>query len=115
MTINTCPVHNSNNLDEFQLGFGVEVLDRLDKIRNDMAVFGVPGVLSLLQAVISSGDYLDRDDILRKATFLCHSNMWEAIEDLFDFFKGDDPRRHLWTEDRGFYHSLNKPCPDFSN
>jgi hypothetical protein len=92
------------------------MLERLDGIRQDIALIGVPAVISLLEALIRDDNHLYREDLVRNAALLCRFDMLDTIEDLVDHFEGTDPRRHMWTKGaNGFYRPLEGPFRDFPN
>ena len=102
-------------IDEDRLRVGVEMLERLDAIRQDYALVGVSAVISLIQALIAGNSYLCRDELIRQAAFLCRADMGDTVIELVDHFAGDDPRRHLWAVVDGFYREDAGPYHDFPN
>jgi hypothetical protein len=106
----------STNATEARLEFGKEVISRLEGIHNDIALVGVPAVLSLIEALIVSDRNLKRKDLIRRAQAFCRPDMADTVEHLVDEFEGSDPRRHLWFEDeQGYYGELPGPFEDFPN
>lgn len=103
MNTNHCDRPEIGSVDDLRLGFGLDILDRMEGIRGDVALVGVPGVLSVIEALIASDELLDRESLVRKAKALCRPDMSDTVEELVDFFEGDHPRRYLWSEVRGGY------------
>ena len=104
-----------SSVDQARLGFGVEMLQHLDGIRDQIALVGVPAVISLIEAIIADDHHLYREDLADKAKFLCRPDMADTVDDLITFFEGTDPRRHLWSNIGGFYLPLQGPFVDFPN
>lgn len=104
-----------SNCDEARLRVGVDILEHLYGAHHDVAMVGPSAIVSLLQALIADDEYLDREDLARKAKFLCRPDMADTVDDLISFFEGEDPRRHLWSGRDGFYRPLNGPFHDFPN
>ena len=106
----------SHLVDDIRLTLGREMLSRIDGIRQDIAIIGVPAIISVIEALIASDEFLTREDVVRKVQALCRADMADTVEDLVDHFQGDDPRSHLWFEGpRGFYGPLPGPFTDFPN
>lgn len=106
---------SSHNVADWRLNIGRHALACREGIRHDLALAGAPGLLSLFETLVYSDQHLTRDDLLRTVHALCRPDMAEAAEELLDFFNGEDPRRHLWSEgDDGYYRPLG-PHEDFPN
>lgn len=106
----------SNLASDIRLGFGKEMLSRVDGIRHDIAIVGVPAVISVIEALIAENEFLTRKSLVQQAQAFCRPDMRTTVEDLVDYFQGDNPRCHLWFEDQsGFFGPVPGPHADFPN
>ncbi|KRA82548.1 hypothetical protein [Altererythrobacter sp. Root672] len=98
---------NVREIGHYHERFGESILERMEAINADVEAAGIPGLLSLIEALIG-GNIRDREDILDHLSPLCRPFVYEAAEKLLDKFEGNDPWCHLWTANEGGYYSLTE-------
>lgn len=78
--------------------------ERLVRLRADIRDFGVPGMISLISAMIGDKEY-DRSKLLRQGREICGQDMFCLFEEILDLFEGRRPCNDIWHRDEsGYYH-----------
>jgi hypothetical protein len=108
-------IPSSDNVTDWRLNIGRHALASREGLKHDLALAGPPGLLSIFETLLFGEAHLTRDDLLTSISSLIRSDMRDAAEELLDFFKGPDPRRHLWDEGPDGYYHLLGPHEDFPN
>lgn len=112
------PTHwtpSSTNVSDWRLNISRHALLSREGLRQDLALAGPPGLLSIFETLLFSDAHLTRDNLFTSSRALIRPDMLEGAEEILEFSKGPEPRRHLWDEGADGYYHLLGPHEDFPN